>query len=157
MSAHKHPDADSLYVERIDLGEAEPRQIVSGLAPHYVLEEFVGHKCLVVVNLKPGDLRGVVSYGMVLCAKSPDCVELVEWPEGSVVGERVTYEGYDVFDIAPDLEVNAKKKTSAWHKAVPDFKTDNHSLPCFGGKALVTSAGRCFLKSPAKLVDAPIA
>lgn len=39
ISAKKHPDADSLYVEEVDVGEAAPRTVVSGLVKHIPLEE----------------------------------------------------------------------------------------------------------------------
>jgi len=156
VSAENHPNADSLFVEQIDLGEEHPRTIVSGLRKHYSLEEFVGHKCLVVVNLKPSPLRDIMSYGMVLAAKNEDqsVVELVQWPEGSHLGERITYKDYDVWDIEPDLEVNAKKKNSAWAKGVKSFCTNEGSVPCFDGQPLVTSAGACLTKS--RLANATI-
>lgn len=47
-----HPDADKLYCEEIDCGEESPRQIASGLRPHYTLEQMQGQRLLVVSNLK---------------------------------------------------------------------------------------------------------
>jgi aminoacyl tRNA synthase complex-interacting multifunctional protein 1 len=48
-----HPDADKLYCEEIDVGEeGGPRQIASGLRPHYSEEEMLGKRVLVVANLK---------------------------------------------------------------------------------------------------------
>ena len=47
-----HPDADKLYCEEIDCGEEAPRQIASGLRPHYTLDEMEGRRLLVVSNLK---------------------------------------------------------------------------------------------------------
>ena len=48
-----HPDADKLYCEEIDCGEADgPRQIASGLRMHYEEEEMLGKRVLVVANLK---------------------------------------------------------------------------------------------------------
>lgn len=68
LEAKKHPDAESLYVETIDLGEAEPRTIVSGLANFVPLEEMQNRFVAVLCNLKPAKMRGVESKGMVLCA-----------------------------------------------------------------------------------------
>ena len=48
----KHETADKLYCEEIDVGEAEPRQIASGLVPHYTLEQMMGKRLIVVANLK---------------------------------------------------------------------------------------------------------
>lgn len=65
----KHPDADSLYVEKIDLGEPSgPRTIVSGLVNYVPIEEMQNRMVVVLANLKPAKLRGVDSHGMVLCA-----------------------------------------------------------------------------------------
>ena len=61
------PKADRLLVSKIKIGD-EVRQIVSGIAQHYKPEEFVGKKVVVVTNLKPVKLRGLLSEGMVLCA-----------------------------------------------------------------------------------------
>jgi aminoacyl tRNA synthase complex-interacting multifunctional protein 1 len=47
-----HPEADKLYCEEIECGEEAPRQIASGLRPHYTLEEMEGRRLLVVSNLK---------------------------------------------------------------------------------------------------------
>lgn len=69
------PKADKLLVSKIKIGE-EVRQIVSGIAAYYTPEEFVGKKVVVVTNLKPVKLRGIMSEGMVLCA-SDDAGNLV--------------------------------------------------------------------------------
>lgn len=65
LRAEKHPKADRLLVLEIDLG-GEQRRIVSGLAEFYDLEEISGKRVIVVANLAPRKLRGIVSQGMVL-------------------------------------------------------------------------------------------
>lgn len=67
VEVKKHPDADTLYVESIDLGESEPRQVVSGLANFVTMEEMQNRLVAVLCNLKPAKMRGVESKGMVLC------------------------------------------------------------------------------------------
>lgn len=67
VEVKKHPDADTLYVESIDLGEAEPRQVVSGLANFVPVEQMQDRLVAVLCNLKPAKMRGVESKGMVLC------------------------------------------------------------------------------------------
>lgn len=67
VNVSKHPDADTLYVESIDLGESEPRQVVSGLANFVPIEEMQNRLVAVLCNLKPAKMRGVESKGMVLC------------------------------------------------------------------------------------------
>ena len=59
--------ADKLLVSQIQIGD-EVRQIVSGIAKHYSPEEMVGKSVVVVTNLKPVKLRGVLSQGMILAA-----------------------------------------------------------------------------------------
>ncbi|MDY5627840.1 MAG: methionine--tRNA ligase [Clostridia bacterium] len=59
--------ADKLLVSQIKIGD-EVRQIVSGIAKYYSPEDMVGKKVVVVTNLKPVKLRGVLSQGMILAA-----------------------------------------------------------------------------------------
>jgi len=63
--------ADKLLVSQIKIGD-EVRQIVSGIAKYYKPEELVGKKVVVVTNLKPVKLRGVLSQGMILAASDGD-------------------------------------------------------------------------------------
>lgn len=63
-----HPDADSLYVESIDVGEQEPRTVISGLAKFVPINEMQNRFVAVLCNLKPAKMRGIESKGMVLCA-----------------------------------------------------------------------------------------
>ena len=88
ISAEKHPKADRLLVEQIDLGD-ETRQIVSGIAASFSPEEVVGKKVIVVTNLKPVKLRGVESQGMILCASNADDLDIVtivkDLPNGTKV------------------------------------------------------------------------
>lgn len=68
VEVSKHPDADALYVEKIDLGEEAPRTVVSGLVNFIPFEEMQGRMVVVLCNLKAAKMRGVESQGMVLCA-----------------------------------------------------------------------------------------
>lgn len=62
-----------------DCGEdTGPRQICSGLRPFYTQEQMVGHRLLVVANLKAKNLKGFKSHGMVLCASQGDKVQFIE-------------------------------------------------------------------------------
>lgn len=61
----KHPDADSLYVETMDLGEEKPRTIVSGLVNHYTVDAMQNRLVVVFCNLKPAKMRGVLSEGEI--------------------------------------------------------------------------------------------
>lgn len=73
----KHEKADKLLVSKIDIGNGEIRQIVSGIAEHIKPEEFVGKKVIVVTNLKPCKIRGVESNGMVVCGENGNDIELI--------------------------------------------------------------------------------
>ena len=66
MEAEDHPDAEKLFVLKVNVGE--DRQIVAGLRNYYTKEQIKGRKVLVVCNLKPAKLRGIMSEGMLLAA-----------------------------------------------------------------------------------------
>ena len=67
-AAEPHPDADRLLVVTVDLGEAEPRTVVAGIASKYAPADLVGERVVVVANLEPATIRGVDSQGMILAA-----------------------------------------------------------------------------------------
>ncbi len=87
-----HPEAEKLYVEKIDCGESEPRTIVSGLVPHYREDELLGRNVVVVANLKPTKLRGIKSMGMILAAEDKEGKVEVIFPEGCEPGSPVLLE-----------------------------------------------------------------
>ncbi|MCD7854020.1 MAG: methionine--tRNA ligase [Clostridiales bacterium] len=64
-------NSDKLLVSQVKIG-SETRQIVSGIAKWYSPDDLVGKKVIVVVNLKPVKLRGVLSQGMLLAASAGD-------------------------------------------------------------------------------------
>ncbi|PPR05351.1 hypothetical protein CVT24_007965 [Panaeolus cyanescens] len=111
----KHPDADGLYVEQIDLGEETgPRTVVSGLVNYIPIEQMRDKYLVAVCNLKPANMRGVKSFAMVLCATSKDGkeggIELIQPPAGSKPGDRVYFEGEEYENATPLPQLNPKKK-----------------------------------------------
>jgi aminoacyl tRNA synthase complex-interacting multifunctional protein 1 len=94
LNAKRHPDADSLYVEEIDCGEDKPRTVVSGLVRFVPLEEMQNRLVVVLCNLKPAKMRGITSEAMVMCASTPDKVEILDPPEGCLPGDRVSFDKY---------------------------------------------------------------
>lgn len=68
LEAERVPKADKLLRLLIDVGEAEPRQILAGIAQHYAPEDVIGRKIIIVANLAPRKLRGLESNGMLLAA-----------------------------------------------------------------------------------------
>ena len=86
LSAEKVPETDKLLKLRVDLG-SEEREIVSGISQHYTPEQLIGKTVVMVVNLKPTKIRGILSQGMVLAASQGDQLKLlgVDMPVGSQI------------------------------------------------------------------------
>ena len=89
VSAEAHPDAERLLVLKVNIGEPKLRQIVAGIASRYTTEDLVGKTVIVVANLKPAELRGVMSEGMLLAAGGREVVGLASIPEGATPGMTV--------------------------------------------------------------------
>jgi methionyl-tRNA synthetase len=142
--AEKHPDADSLYVEEIDVGEDTPRTVVSGLVKFIPLEEMQNRKVCVLCNLKPVAMRGIKSHAMVLAASNEDHtkVELVEPPESAAVGERVIFAGYSG---EPEASLSGKSKT--WEKLAAELHSNGELVACYKDVPFTTSAGVCKVKT----------
>ncbi|XP_076948188.1 putative methionine--tRNA ligase isoform X1 [Bidens hawaiensis] len=140
----KHPKADSLYVEEIDVGEGQPRTVVSGLAKFVPINEMQNRKVCVLCNLKPATIRGIKSQAMVLCASTKDNtkVELVDPPPSAIIGERVILAG---FDGKPDDVLNPKKKV--WETLQVDLHTNKGLVACYKDFPFTTSAGFCTVAS----------
>ncbi len=71
-------------MSKIKIGN-ETRTIVSGIAQHYEPADFVGKKVVVVTNLKPVKLRGIMSEGMILCASDDEGNLVAVGPLGEMV------------------------------------------------------------------------
>ncbi|KAK7048353.1 hypothetical protein R3P38DRAFT_2868826 [Favolaschia claudopus] len=111
----KHPDADGLYVEQIDIGEETgPRTVVSGLVNYIPIDQMRDKYLVAVCNLKPANMRGVKSFAMVLCATSKEGkdggIELIQPPANAKPGDRVYFEGEQFADATPLTQLNPKKK-----------------------------------------------
>ncbi|KAI1639778.1 nucleic acid-binding protein [Biscogniauxia mediterranea] len=158
LKAIKHPEADSLYVSTIAMGDKPGtddteeyegqvcRTVCSGLNGLVPLEEMQGRKVVVVANLKPVKMRGIKSCAMVLAAspklkegevddhKGP--VELVTPPADSKAGDRVCFDGWRG---EPEGVLNPKKKI--WETFQPGFTTTDNLEVAFDG-SLVQEAGK---------------
>ncbi|EOY20090.1 OB-fold nucleic acid binding domain-containing protein isoform 1 [Theobroma cacao] len=162
--AWKHPSADSLLVEEIDVGEAKLRQVVSGLAKYCSPEQLTNRRVVLITNVKPGKLRDVMSEGLVLCASNEDhtAVEPLLPPEGAKPGEHVSFSGHcclsllNVWSVLvqlilridgkPDDVLNPKKKQL--EKITPHLFTDEKGVATFKGIPFMTSAGPCTSSIP---------
>uniref|UniRef100_A0A8D8Y6F3 Aminoacyl tRNA synthase complex-interacting multifunctional protein 1 n=1 Tax=Cacopsylla melanoneura TaxID=428564 RepID=A0A8D8Y6F3_9HEMI len=128
LEASKHPDADSLYVEKVELGEAAPRTVVSGLVKFVPIEQMQNRMVVLLCNLKPAKMRGVTSEAMVMCASTPDKVEILAPPAGSKPGDLIHVEGYV---RNPDPVLNPKKKI--FETVAPDLKTNEQNQATYRG------------------------
>ena len=88
VEVEDHPDADKLYLLKVDVGENDPRQLVAGIKNYYEPDSLKGRQIVVVVNLEPAEIRGQKSEGMLLAADAEATVTLLQ----------------------PDLEVDAGTK-----------------------------------------------
>jgi len=85
-----HPNANKLYVMRVDIGGGEERQLVAGLKPYYPERaQLLGKRIIVVTNLAPAVLRGVESRGMLLAAQDGDRVIVLTTDEEMPAGSKV--------------------------------------------------------------------
>jgi methionine--tRNA ligase beta chain len=137
-----HPESEHLYVEKIDLGEPTgPRTIISGLREHVAVENFLGRNVVVVANLEPRKMRGIVSEGMVLCASNADKakVMLLDVPDAVKPGERITFPGHD----GPAEPVLKKKLAKLYDDVAPTLKTDAAGVATCMGMPFNTSCGPC--------------
>lgn len=148
LKAVNHPNADSLYVSTVAVGDPPGtdntseyegkvvRTVCSGLNGLVPLEEMQGRKIVAVCNLKPVTMRGIKSAAMVLAA-SPRVapgeddhhagpVELVNPPADAEAGERVYFEG---FEGEPEPVLNPKKKV--WEDNQVGFTTTADKVVAF--------------------------
>jgi methionyl-tRNA synthetase len=88
-SVEPHPNADKLYVLKVDLGEETERQLVAGLKPYYEPEALAGRQIVVVANLEPATLRGVESQGMLLAGQTGDVVAVLSPEKPLAPGSKV--------------------------------------------------------------------
>lgn len=88
IKAEKVEKADKLLKLEVELG-AEVRTVVAGIAQYYSPEELVGKKVVLVANLKPAKLRGIISQGMILAVSQDDDLEVLEAEKDLKTGAQV--------------------------------------------------------------------
>lgn len=86
--AKEHPNADRLFVLKIDLG-GEERQLVAGIRASYQADELVGKKIVVIANLEPATIRGEESQGMLLAASGENGPVLLAPEKDVPLGSQV--------------------------------------------------------------------
>ncbi|OJF77728.1 MAG: methionine--tRNA ligase [Treponema sp. CETP13] len=144
LSVERHPDADKLYVEKVDDGSGEERIICSGLVPYLKEEDILGKNIVIAYNLKGRKMRGVESRGMLLAADyknddGSDAVEILECP-WAAPGDELTLEGSDVSYEKPE-SINADKFFAVPIKAVNGVvKIEDKALVVAGKPVCTTKA-----------------
>ncbi len=112
-SVDDHPNADKLYVLKLDLA-GQKRQLVGGIKSYYKKEDLVGKKLVMISNLKPANIRGVESQGMLLAADKDGVVRILE-PSGNP-GDQVEIEGTKPNNEQITIEDFAKLKLEVKNK-----------------------------------------
>jgi aminoacyl tRNA synthase complex-interacting multifunctional protein 1 len=146
LSVEKHPESDKLYIEKIDLGEEAPRQVLSGLAEKLPMDALLNKSVIVCCNMKPLNLRGVTSHGMLLCAERDGKVEIVAPPVDSLVGARLTVDGLNYSALPPVFD-GRKKDGEKILKTLEDLRTDEYCIVRYKGTELKTPQGPCRVES----------
>ena len=84
----EHPNADKLYVLKIDTGR-EIKQLIAGIRKAYAKEELVGRRIVMINNLEPALIRGVESQGMLLAASDSNNMSILGIDKEIVLGSIV--------------------------------------------------------------------
>lgn len=154
VDAWKHPDAEKLWCEKIDVGEAEPRSIASGLRHFYAEDtDLKGRMVLVFANLKPRTMQGFKSEGMVLCAANAEHTEVkfLEPAEGASPGDRVSLAS--VANLEPPATASQVQKKKYLEKVLPHLRTNEEGVACCGTSPFLLPGGG---KVMAPLKSSPI-
>ncbi len=89
LAAERLPKSKKLLKLSVDAGEAAPRTILAGIAESYEPEAIVGRSIVIVANLKPREMMGTVSQGMVLAASTDNGPAMLVNPDPAPPGTRV--------------------------------------------------------------------
>ena len=87
------PNADNLYMLHLDVGKLGKRVIVAGMKPYYSKDEMKGRNIVIITNLKPANIRGVKSNGMLLAAEDGEGTCSLLKPGDASPGSEVSVEG----------------------------------------------------------------
>jgi methionyl-tRNA synthetase len=128
VSCKSHPNANKLVVLELDLGKGEARTICAGIRQYYTDQDLTGKHIIIVYNLKPAQLRGIASKGMLLAASTSKGVIVIEAPK-SEPGEPVFAEG---IKRAPRKEITIEEFAAA------EIFTNIKGLVAYNGKLLKT-------------------
>lgn len=143
VEVNKAPDADTLYLTKVDCGEGYKREIVAGLAKFLTPAELTNRLVVVLCNLKASKLRGHLSEGMIMCATSTDAIEPIIPPENALPGDLVHCENYERTPVE-----TPRNKNKLFDPISDDFKTNEQLIACYNGSFLyVPGKGSILTKS----------
>merc|ERR1712032_1582517 len=115
--------------KEIDVGEEKPRTVISGLVKFIPEAEMQDRMAVLLCNLKPSKMRGIMSEAMVMCASTPEKVEILAPPPGAKPGDVVEVKG---FIRAPDAQLNPKKKI--FEAVAPDLLVNSAHQATYKGE-----------------------
>uniref|UniRef100_A0A7S0YII0 tRNA-binding domain-containing protein n=1 Tax=Polytomella parva TaxID=51329 RepID=A0A7S0YII0_9CHLO len=135
-------NSDKLYKTKLDCGNGEIRQVLTGLKKLVSRDQLQGHYVCVIMNLKTAKLAGEVSEGMILSADQPlpdgaEFVRTIVPPNGSQAGDQVFLAGG-----APSQTAVKTLKSDDWKKVAAGLKVGaDKTSACFFEYKLVTDKG----------------
>ncbi|CRH01503.1 tRNA binding protein, putative [Plasmodium relictum] len=140
-----HPDADTLYCLKVNVGEEKVRDICSGLRNVKKAEDLINQYVLVLANLKEKSLRGRKSHGMVLCGSFQGKIELLYPPSGVKIGERIICENMNINNL-PDKALSFDKEKNPFYHIQPHLILKN-GIAHYKDDKLISSQGdiKCIL------------
>ena len=139
VEIEKHPNADRLYIEKVDFGEAELRTVVSGLVEHVPIEDLKDRMCMFICNLKPASICKVQSTAMLLVAKNEtQGLEPLIVPAGARPGDRICVSGLQAH---PDAIIKPAKEpqTSIWDEVRKDLTVDADGIAKYKDQILLVA------------------
>mmetsp|Transcript_125083 Transcript_125083/g.296783 ORF Transcript_125083/g.296783 Transcript_125083/m.296783 type:complete len:376 (+) Transcript_125083:115-1242(+) len=150
LECSKVQDADSLYLLKINVGEEQPRQVVSSLVKHYKEEELKNRQVVVYCNIKPGKMRGLESQAMVLAATKnkgaeDEVCELLDPPAGCKEGSRPVVGDLEIGSASEGVSV--KNISKVWGQVQPSLQMSDKGEATFEGATMMMKEGPVKAKS----------
>jgi methionine--tRNA ligase beta chain len=139
VEIEKHPNADRLYIEKVEFGESELRTVVSGLVEHVPIEELQDRMCMFICNLKPASICKVQSTAMLLVAKNDSQgLEPLVIPSGARPGDRICIAG---IQSVPDAVIKPVKEPlkSVWDEVRIDLSVDSQGIAKYKDQDLLVA------------------
>ncbi|XP_034533003.1 aminoacyl tRNA synthase complex-interacting multifunctional protein 1 [Notolabrus celidotus] len=140
VNIRRHPLAETMSVQEVDVGESATRTVISKLEEQTDFEELQGSLAVLLCNIKECRVRGVAAQARLLsCSASEDSSELLTPPTGSIPGDRVTFLNYPG---DPDKELQSKQRV--WELLQADLQVDGRGVANYKGCAFeVKGKGLC--------------